>query len=282
MILRVVAALGWLCALASFATVLVLVRAEGDAPVSFSEAVAYRGSLLLHRVRASSTSYQEHGRRLYETHCSNCHGIGGSGGRAPRLDETNLRADDHALAQIIRWGRRQGGMPSFDETLSVPQVLQVVAYLRAVDETPATALPGDEASGRTLFFTRGGCAGCHAIEDEDRGVLGPDLRDIGRLRGPGYLREELVNPRVNTASQYRLMTVETLSGVRESGVVLNEDTFSVQIRDRTERVRSYQKSQLASYRVESEASLMPGYGEIFSDAELDDLVAYLAAQGRRP
>ena len=157
---------------------------------------------------------------LFEMHCSNCHGIGGNGGRAPRLDAANLQMDDHSLVQVIRRGLGQGSMPAFRETLSVSDTLRVVAYLRAAGEAPAAIVPGDRNRGRTLFFTKGNCSTCHVIGDEEGGVLGPDLRAIGRLRGPAYCAR---NWSIRNSSARRSpgsILIETLAGARESGMLL--------------------------------------------------------------
>jgi mono/diheme cytochrome c family protein len=59
------------------------------------------------------------------------------------------------------------------------------------------------------------------------------------------------------------------------GVPMNEDTFTVQIMDTSERVHSLDKKSLKSFRHENR-SLMPTYApDRLSDADLDDLVAYL-------
>ena len=56
---------------------------------------------------------------------------------------------------------------------------------------------------------------------------------------------------------------------------MNEDTFSVQVMDMSERVQSFDKKTLKSFRHENR-SLMPVYDtNRLGDTDLDDVVAYL-------
>jgi putative heme-binding domain-containing protein len=103
---------------------------------------------------------------------------------------------------------------------------------------------------------------------------------VGVLRGADYLRHKVIAPGDEVAVQYRPVVVQTTDGESVSGVILNEDTFAVRIREPSGRVRSFVKSDLATRRVDPNRSLMPSYRTMFTDAELDDLVAFLARQGR--
>jgi cbb3-type cytochrome oxidase cytochrome c subunit len=71
------------------------------------------------------------------------------------------------------------------------------------------------------------------------------------------------------------VTAVTSDGRTIVGVPMNEDTFTVQLMDASERVHSLQKSSLTSLRHE-DRSLMPSYdaGRL-SNTDLDDVVAYL-------
>ncbi|HWW89067.1 MAG TPA: hypothetical protein VNZ26_35985, partial [Vicinamibacterales bacterium] len=75
--------------------------------------------------------------------------------------------------------------------------------------------------------------------------------------------------------RYDTVTVVTSDGTTIVGVPMNEDTFTVQVMDTTEHVHSLDKKSLRSLRHE-DRSLMPAYGvNRLSNAELDDLLAYL-------
>ena len=60
------------------------------------------------------------------------------------------------------------------------------------------------------------------------------------------------------------------------GVRVNEDTFSIQIRDATNQVHSLWKADLKQLDKQWGRTPMPSYKEALTGSELDDLVAYLA------
>ncbi|MCP5116702.1 MAG: hypothetical protein GY953_38230, partial [bacterium] len=63
-----------------------------------------------------------------------------------------------------------------------------------------------------------------------------------------------------------------------SGFRLNEDTYSIQLRDAAGELISWRKADLADIRV-SRASTMPPFGG--ANAETDDLIAYLVSLRRK-
>jgi len=63
------------------------------------------------------------------------------------------------------------------------------------------------------------------------------------------------------------------------GVRLNEDVFTLQLRDQAGRMHSFRKSETKAIQKEDGISLMPAYGDRIKGEDLDDLVAYLASLG---
>ena len=61
------------------------------------------------------------------------------------------------------------------------------------------------------------------------------------------------------------------------GLRINEDTFTIQLRDEAGDIHSLRKEDLTVLDKQFDSSLMPNYRDTFSDAELEDLVAYLAS-----
>lgn len=78
---------------------------------------------------------------------------------------------------------------------------------------------------------------------------------------------------------YRLFEVIQQSGETIRGFRQNEDTFSIQVRDLEGRVHSFWKRDVVEVRQMENKSFMPSYQGVFSEAELDDVVAYLASLG---
>jgi putative heme-binding domain-containing protein len=120
------------------------------------------------------------------------------------------------------------------------------------------------------------------------GRLGPDLSSTGSSRSFEYLVESMRNPSKRLAEgiaeplkdfsqEYETATVVTSDGTKLQGVVLNEDSFTLQMLDTREQLYSFEKSKLRSYEKTRE-SLMPTYDtRALPEKDLKDLVAFLLA-----
>ena len=106
------------------------------------------------------------------------------------------------------------------------------------------------------------------------GRLGPELTEIGLRRSLNFLRDSILDPSASIDPEYRSATVVTRDGARIRGVVLNEDDYSIQLRDTREELHSFVKSNLRGVKPEKE-SLMPSYKSALSETEVNDLVACL-------
>lgn len=234
------------------------------------------GSLLsAQRPATFSPADLERGKKLYEGHCSLCHGQTGTGGKGPSLAQPTLRhaPDDAALAEVIKNGIPNSEMPGAWQ-LTGREASQVAGYVRSLGRTVATPLPGDPERGRKLYESAGGCAACHILGGT--GVsLGPELTEIGAQRSADYLRESLLKPGAQVPEGFMLVSVTTRDGKTMRGIRANEDTFTIQVRDSSNRFHSFRKRDV-TVKKEFHESLMPSYESRFSAAELDDLVAYLA------
>jgi putative heme-binding domain-containing protein len=218
------------------------------------------------------------GEKLFTVHCALCHGPHGEGGRGPMLTRAKLsRApDDAALIGVLEDGIRGTEMPGIGGTLSDREMRQTAAFVRSLGKVAMKPVPGDAAHGAEIFRGKGNCTGCHSVHGEG-GVAGPDLSTIGDSRSAAYLRESLVNPGAAVPEGYLLVTVVPNSGQRVTGERVNEDSFSIQIRDSAGRLYSFWKKDLAQVDKQKGKSPMPSYQGQLSDAELTDLVAYLAS-----
>ena len=77
------------------------------------------------------------------------------------------------------------------------------------------------------------------------------------------------------ARGYSAVTLVLTDGGRVKGLVKNEDTFSIQIMDTTERLQGYLKENLREV-IQEKGSLMPSYGaDRLNDGDLKDLIGYL-------
>jgi mono/diheme cytochrome c family protein len=83
------------------------------------------------------------GRKLYERHCADCHGISGENGRkGPGLLAPELQsAPDGAVFWAITNGNVRGGMPVWSR-LPEPQRWQLTTYLKSLGLATAPPAPG--------------------------------------------------------------------------------------------------------------------------------------------
>lgn len=222
------------------------------------------------------------GKRLFELHCAVCHGIEGKGGgRGPNLNRVHLERapDDVALKSLIE----SGIPPEMPGAwyMSEKDVKNVIAYVRSLGGVPAEPLSGDAARGAGVY-AKGGCANCHIVAGEGTG-FGPELTEVGARRSAEYLRECLLKPSANLPEGFLWVEATALSGEIVRGIRVNEDTFSIQIKDSSTRgFHSLRKQELKELRKLRGETPMPSYEQIFSAAELQDLVSYLASLRGKP
>jgi cytochrome c len=85
----------------------------------------------------------EAGHALYGNTCLFCHGPGGVGARAPTLVSGGFAPggvnDNEFFLSIIKYGRPDTIMGSFESYMSVEEMWQVIAYLRDEAEKKAQA-----------------------------------------------------------------------------------------------------------------------------------------------
>jgi putative heme-binding domain-containing protein len=229
------------------------------------------------------------GKKLFGGLCVTCHGFDGTGGAGPPLNRPRLLSapDDAALRTIIADGIPNRGMPRV-RRVTDDEMRHLVAYIRSIGKTARAPVRGDATRGGQLY-AKLGCAGCHIVNGSG-GSLGPELTSIGTLRGPDYLRQAVLEPGArlpqgNLAipargyNEFLPVTVVLRDGAEVRGIRLNEDVFTIQLRDASGTLHSVRKSEAAAIRKEIGASLMPSFANRLAGGEVDDLVAYLSRLG---
>jgi cytochrome c oxidase cbb3-type subunit 3 len=216
-------------------------------------------------------------KRVFDTNCAGCHGLEGRGGKGPSLAVPKLpRArSDAELVQVISVGIPGTEMPP-SWHLGEEGLTLAVAYVRMLgaNATPAK-VAGDVERGGQLFSGQG-CTGCHTIGSKGR-AFGPDLSNIGSRRSAASLRESLLDPNAEVAEGFVSVRAATREGEKVDGIRVNEDNFTIQILDRSGRLHSFRKSALADLEVRPGESAMPSYKGVFSENDLQDLMAYLSS-----
>ena len=154
----------------------------------------------------------------------------------------------------------------------------------AASASTIAGLTGDAAHGMAVFETKGACLTCHAVNGAGR-TTGPDLgapaaTGRGGRGGRGgaqvnaaTLERSILDPDADVAVQYRVFQVVTRSGQTVRGTLLNQDPFTIQMRDQAGELRAFQKSDLTSFAFQPSA--MPSYRGRLTNQELADVIAYL-------
>ena len=233
----------------------------------------------------------------FRAHCAGCHGPRGQGSRGPSLQVPALkRANDvTGLVLLLRSGIPGTEMPpTAPEALSDARLRELAEYVLGLRTSASNSSATPAGRGADLFRGKGNCAECHRINGEG-GTSAPDLSDIGRQRDSAWLRRSISDPEsaiydnfesyrwtIQIPENYLLVEITTANGDQVRGSRMNEDAFSIQIRDANGKVRSFLKGEIAKLDKRWGKSAMPSYRNTLSAAEIDELTAYLGSlRGRQ-
>jgi cytochrome c oxidase cbb3-type subunit III len=233
------------------------------------------------------------GESQFRANCAFCHGLGArGGGRGPDLTRAQKKHGnaDADLFRTINEGVPGTAMPPNGATqqgvgMTTEEIWQVISYIRSVDKKAPSVPAGDPAHGKALFYGTAACSTCHMVNGKG-GRLGPDLTGTASARSADYIVESVRNPNRRLAQgiseamkefsqEYETVTVVDAAGQKFQGVVLNEDSFTLQMMDTREQLHLFDKDKLRSFQKTRE-SLMPPYDpKTLPDKDLQDIVAYL-------
>lgn len=254
-----------------------MMRSAGVAILVFTGTLALwpgaRVSVVL--AQHETTGEIEDGARVFRDNCANCHGPDGNEIAGVDLGRGQFTrpSSDADLIRIIREGIPNTAMPP--SGFSEAQAARVVAYLRAVAASKrSVAAAGDPARGRVVFEGQGGCMACHRVDGAGAG-LGPDLSTIGQSRRAIELEQSLLEPEAEVLPSSRFYRVVAHDGTVTTGRLLNLDTFTIQLLDTDERLRSFAKSSLREH--DFAPTPMPSFRNTLTAQELADVVSYLVS-----
>lgn len=222
----------------------------------------------------------ENGRGLYQANCLGCHGNNGDSVEGANLSTGRFRraSADEDLIRLIR-----EGIPN---TLMIPKTnlsygdtRAIVAFLRALPTGGALVADdrevniGDASRGEALFFSeQTQCSACHGVNGGGN-LLSPDLANIGATRTPASLEQSILEPRAEVRAGQRFYQVTNRQGSTVNGLLLNQDTHSVQLLREGEKLASFMKDDLDSHGFIP--SPMPSYLDVLSPDEVADVVAFM-------
>lgn len=256
----------------------------GAAP--FASAQIPRGQAPPHEPRPKPTPARiAQGKQIFDGTCATCHGIDGSGANGPNIRGAARTMGPEGLYNRVWGGVIGSGMPSF-ASLGQDKIWDVVDYVSTLGEVHSGALSGNPQRGAHVYASSG-CASCHSVDGRGESS-GPDLSNIGAERSAAFLHDELLNPGANrpkgtpglpdrSAYQAYLMYRVTLpDGKVIEGTRVNEDSFTLQLRDAQGHIHSVDKLTARKIEALPDKSFMPSYQGKLSETQLNDLVAYLS------
>jgi putative heme-binding domain-containing protein len=213
------------------------------------------------------------GERAYRNTCANCHGPDGDVIAGIDLGRGRFRRPmtDDDLVRIIRTGIPNTAMPA--SQMTVEQAQKLVAYLRSrATAARGSIATGDPARGKAGFEKT--CTACHRVAGSGSRV-GPDLTDVGLRRNAVELERALLDPGADVAPPNRSYRVVLKDGTVVTGRLLGHDTFTVQLLDSKEQLRSFAKGEVREAGFVP--SPMPSYRGVLSPQDIADMVSYLSS-----
>jgi cytochrome c oxidase cbb3-type subunit III len=228
-------------------------------------------------------------KQLFDGLCVRCHGINGTGDEAPSLNRATLRRapDDASLRRLIRDGIPEAGMPRV-RRMTEDEVELLVSFVRSLGKVAPERITGNAEKGRAAYGALG-CSSCHVIAGQGTS-FGPELTQVGLSRSANYLRQAVMDPGAALPRgaqavlalgfrEFLPVSIVENNGREVRGVRINEDSFTIQVRDAAGQLHSFKKTNLEKVDKQAGRSLMPSYKDRLNAAELEDLVAYLVSLG---
>jgi alcohol dehydrogenase (cytochrome c) len=227
------------------------------------------------------------GKQIFDSTCVACHGAGAVGGeRGPNLTTGNFQhgGSDAEIFQTIRSGVAGTGMPAFS-ALPSDNVWRIVSYLKSLSGQggPLGNATGNAVNGEALFMGAGGCTSCHEINgrgaDYASDLSAEGAKPVAAIKS-GVLHQPVGGGRGGGRGPVAPHPVDVTltNGKVAHGWLRNEDTFFVQLQDTDGRWTTYDKKNIKS--MANNGTAQPAAGKL-TPAQVDDVVAYLAAQKAR-
>jgi len=217
------------------------------------------------------------GRQLFETICAGCHGLDGRGGeRGPDIATRQqiVQLSDAEILEILRTGRPAAGMPPFESFGNV-KLKELLDHLRELQgKGTNVAVPGDPHNGKALFFGKARCSECHMVRGAG-GFIGRDLSTYGATLSPTEIRANILKSGgpLNKANRNAVVTMRDLKTY--TGVIRNEDNFSIQLQSFDGTFHFLNRADMAKVDFQPTPIMPTDYAATLKPAELDDLINYL-------
>jgi cytochrome c oxidase cbb3-type subunit 3 len=237
----------------------------------------------------------QQGEVRYSQTCTSCHGKDGTAGEmAPAVAAPSRRYNRVTDAQVfdaIKTGIPLTQMPPFSGQFSDDQIWQIVAYIHGLRGTAIDApAQGNVANGEQIFLGKGQCSTCHMVKGKG-GLIGPELTNIAGMRKISSIVDALTKPLhripgdggthdsvLMPLSTYQPVRVTLADGKVISGVLRNEDSFSLQLFGTDNQLHLLDRTKLKEVYYEPKSLMPTDYDKRLTPAEFQDLMAFLTRQ----
>ena len=181
-------------------------------------------------------------------------------------------------------------MPPFKE-ISDPDAWKLTTYIQGLRGTAIdTPAQGNVARGSEIFWGKGDCGRCHMLKGKG-GLIAPDLSDIAGQRKLVSIVDALTKPghRVPTdggthdaaltpLNTYRPVRVTTADGQTVSGILRNEDSFSLQVLGFDDTIHLLDRAAIKSVTYDAKSLMQSDIDKRLTPDEFQDLLAFLTRQ----
>ncbi len=237
----------------------------------------------------------QQGEALYSQTCTACHGKDGAAGEmAPAVAAPSRRynrVNDAQVFDAIKNGIPLTQMPPFSRQFSDDQIWQIVAYVHGLRGTAIDApAQGNVANGEQIFLGKGQCGTCHMIKGKG-GLMGPELTNIAGMRKISSIVDALTKPThripgdggthdsvLLPLSTYQPVRVTLADGKIVTGVLRNEDSFSLQLFGTDNQLHLLDRTKLKEVYYEPKSVMPTDYDKRLTPTEFQDLMAFLTRQ----
>jgi mono/diheme cytochrome c family protein len=257
------------------------------------------GQYVIPRTPPVDPEKHDQGRDLWAKHCIDCHGTQARGSETgPNIIRSEVVNRDRSsekpgsvLAPFLKKGHpTQSGTPS--STFTEEQSVALAHFVRQrVNDTmrgsavfvPGDVLTGDAQAGEAFFNGEGGCATCHnaagrslaGIRSRFPSTVALQQRMLFPMsggrggRGRGAAPAAAANPNAPT------VTVTPASGTSISGVLVDQDSFYVTVRDAAGAITVVKRTPGMKVVVTNPLQAHIDLLDRLTDKNIHDLVAYL-------
>ena len=218
----------------------------------------------------------EFGARIYGANCVRCHAEAGDAVAGVDLRGGNYSraASDQELMFLLRRGIPGTRSSPASSRISAPCATSTSATSPWAPRTTSRELTGLAALRDVQRHPRAPVsAPCHRVNGQGRRTA-PDLSEIGAVRTAADLQRSLLDPTGSMIAVNRPVRAVLSDGTVLDGRRLNEDTYTIQLIDQNERLRSLDKADLRELSAVT-TSPMPAASDLLDDQEVADVLAYL-------